>query len=245
MTQRDSGMSKSLRDSVATCTPDTTARSLPPSSTSRTSAKGEVVECSWIRKLTSISPDGAGRATCAYSALKTPGPVDRLEQPDRPGSHHHTPCPSSGSTATHRPWEATPTSIGRAVTTYRSRACAMSGNPTASTTLAEHRRRRWSTIRGRMSSVSAPDDFTGLQLILVDHGVVGLSIDHHPFAHDVVRHDQRAGVRKLDGPCEVVGIVFLICVDEDKSNGPCPSPASCGSTPRHPRPILVSRSLSL
>jgi len=102
--------------------PDGMERRSVSRSASRTSAKrgpspGPVINCN--RNCTSITADCARVATLASSARKTPGPVERLEQPDRPGSHHQTPLGSFGSTAMHSPRGPTPTSIGAAVTTYR------------------------------------------------------------------------------------------------------------------------------
>ena len=144
--QRDSGTSRSLRDSAGTRTSDATLLMLPPSSTSSTSAKRDVLECSCILNPTSIAADGARALdTVACSAWNMPGPVERVEQPDAPGSHHHTRCWSSGFTAIHKAWETTPTSAGVAVTMYSVSVCAVRGSPArpaTSTAPTEQRRQQ-------------------------------------------------------------------------------------------------------
>jgi len=63
-----------------------------------------------------MTPDDEG-VTVAKLAGKTVGPVDRLEHPDRPGSHHQTPFSSLGSTATQNPGCRSPRSASGAVLT--------------------------------------------------------------------------------------------------------------------------------
>jgi hypothetical protein len=63
----------------------------------------------------SIAPVCGDGVTIASSAWKTLGPVERLEQPDDPGSQCHTPCGLAGSTATHIAVDMTPTSMGSVV----------------------------------------------------------------------------------------------------------------------------------
>jgi hypothetical protein len=118
-----SGTSRSFRRAVVTRAPVAAARILPSWIARRTSAKLGNVDpgrpCSCRRNPTSMVADSARATTVASSARKRPGPVERLEQPDCPGSHHQTPCGSPGSTATHNPGGLPRTSIGAVVTMYR------------------------------------------------------------------------------------------------------------------------------
>ena len=81
---------------------------------------GRVDECVCKRNPTAVGP-GFIVEIVASSAWKTLGPVERVAQPDAPGSHHHTPCWSSGSIAIQRPKVPRPTSMGVTVTRYRGR----------------------------------------------------------------------------------------------------------------------------
>jgi hypothetical protein len=120
-------MSRSFRRWVLTSARVASARIWSPSSVSATSLNGGVDEpearINCTRKRTSMVLAGADVDRWAASAWKTPGPVERLEHPEPPGRHHQIPCGSAGLTATQKPPEPMPMSIGLTVTMYGETEC--------------------------------------------------------------------------------------------------------------------------
>ena len=110
--QHDSGTSSVRRHSIETRSFDPSRRMLLSSIVSLTWTARPVIRGN--SNCTSIAR--AVFVTCALRATKTV-PVERLAHPDRPGSHHQTPCASVGSTATQTPgWRLSSISTGVAVT---------------------------------------------------------------------------------------------------------------------------------